>query len=45
MVLAGEAFAVFDPHHLPSPRMEWIKDQNLKRRTPGIVTLSRRDRT
>jgi hypothetical protein len=42
MVLTGEALAVLDLHHLPSPRMERIKDQNLERRTPGIVTLSRR---
>jgi hypothetical protein len=41
MVLAGEALAVLDLHHLPSPRMERIKDQNLERRTPGIVTLPR----
>jgi hypothetical protein len=41
MVLAGEALAVLDLHHLPSPRMERISDQNLERRTPGIVTLSR----
>src|ERR1700747_1481481 len=41
MVLAGEALAVLDLHHLPSPRMERIEDQNLARRTPGIVTLSR----
>ena len=41
MVLAGEALAVRDLHHLPSPRMERIEDQNLERRTPGIVTLSR----
>jgi hypothetical protein len=39
MVLAGEALAVLDLHHLPSPRMERIEDQNLERRTPGIVTL------
>lgn len=42
MVLAGEALAVLDLHHLPGPRMERIEDQNLERRTPGIVTLSRR---
>jgi len=41
MVLAGEALAVLDLHHLPSPWMERIEDQNLDRRTPGIVTLSR----
>jgi hypothetical protein len=41
MVLAGEALAVLDLHHLPGPRMERIEDQNLERRTPGIVTLSR----
>jgi hypothetical protein len=41
MVLAGEALAVLDLHHLPGPRMERIEDQNLDRRTPGIVTLSR----
>jgi hypothetical protein len=41
MVLAGEALAVLDLHHLPSPRMERIEDQNLERRTPGIVTLPR----
>jgi hypothetical protein len=41
MVLAGEAFAVLDLHHPPGPRMERIEDQNLERRTPGIVTLSR----
>jgi hypothetical protein len=40
MVLAGEALAVLDLHHLPGPRMERIEDQNLERRTPGIVTLS-----
>src|SRR5215472_4921020 len=41
MVLAGEALAVLDLHHLPCPRMKRIEDQNLERRTPGIVTLSR----
>jgi hypothetical protein len=41
MVLAGEALAVLDLHHLPGPRMERIEDQNLERRTPGIVTLPR----
>src|ERR1700730_6956039 len=41
MVLAGEALAVLDLHHLPGPRMERIEAQNLERRTPGIVTLSR----
>jgi hypothetical protein len=41
MVLAGKASAVLDLHHLPGPRMERIADQNLKHRTPGIVTLSR----
>lgn len=41
MVLAGEALAVLDLHHLPGPKMERIEDQNLERRTPGIVTLSR----
>ena len=41
MVLAGEALAVLDLHHLPGPRMKRIEDQNLERRTPGIVTLSR----
>jgi DNA replication protein DnaC len=41
MVLAGEALAVLDLYHLPGPRMERIEDQNLERRTPGIVTLSR----
>jgi hypothetical protein len=41
VVLAGEALAVLDLHHLPGPRMERIADQNFKRRTPGIVTLSR----
>ncbi len=41
MILAGEALAVLDLHHLPGPRMERIKDQNLERRAPGIVTLSR----
>jgi hypothetical protein len=41
MVLAGEALAVLDLHYLPGPRMERIEDQNLERRTPGIVTLSR----
>jgi hypothetical protein len=41
VILAGEALAVLDLHHLPGPRMERIEDQNLERRTPGIVTLSR----
>jgi hypothetical protein len=41
MVLAGEALAVLDLHHLPGPRVERIEDQNLEPRTPGIVTLSR----
>jgi hypothetical protein len=41
MVLAGKALAVLDLHHLPGPRMKRIEDQNLERRTPGIVTLSR----
>ena len=41
MVLASKAFAVLDLHHLPGPRMKRIEDQNLERRTPGIVTLSR----
>jgi hypothetical protein len=40
MVHAREALAVLDLHHLPGPRMERIEDQNLERRTPGIVTLS-----
>src|ERR1700689_1659625 len=41
MVLAGEALAVLDLHYLPGPRMERIENQNLERRTPGIVTLPR----
>ena len=40
MVLTGETLAVLDLHHLPGPRMKRIEDQNLERRTPGIVTLS-----
>src|ERR1700675_4248508 len=41
MVLAGDALAVLDLHHLPSPRRERIEDQNHERRTPSIVTLPR----
>ncbi|MET4323656.1 hypothetical protein ABIC02_007446 [Bradyrhizobium sp. RT5a] len=41
MALAGETLAVLDLHHLSGPRMERIEDQNLERRPPGIVTLSR----
>ena len=41
MILAGKSLVVLDLHQLASPRMERIEDQNLERRTPGIVTLSR----
>jgi hypothetical protein len=41
MVFSGKPLAVYDRHHLPTPRMKRIENARLKRRTPGIVTLDR----
>jgi hypothetical protein len=41
MILASKALTVHHLHHLLGPWMERIKNPDLKRRTPGIVTLSR----
>jgi hypothetical protein len=41
MVFSGKPLAVYDRHHLPTPRMKRIENARLKRRTPGSVTLDR----
>ncbi len=41
MVDACVALAADRDNNLAAPRMEWIKDPNFNRRTPGIMTLVR----